>query len=86
MRNSLPMLIALAALLGACATPSTSLLAPSVVAPPKRPPLPPSARQPTMPPECAPSCSAALTSERESWRLLLTVPTQPGSGASAPTR
>ncbi len=49
------------------------------------PALPASARQPQTPPECLPSCSSALATERERWLSLLTPPTPPGQAASAPT-
>ena len=49
------------------------------------PALPESAQQPTPPPECLPTCSQALTQERERWLILLTAPTPPGQAASAPT-
>ena len=86
MRKSLPMLSALAALLGACATPSTSPLAPSQVAAPVRPPLPPSARPPSRPPECDPTCLQAWQNEVQRLQSLLTAPTQPQLPASQPMR
>lgn len=49
------------------------------------PPLPASAQQPTPPPECLPTCSNALMTERERWLILLTPPTPPAQAASAPT-
>ena len=49
------------------------------------PPLPASAQQPTLPPECLPTCSNALMTERERWLILLTAPTPPALPASAPT-
>jgi hypothetical protein len=39
----------------------------------------------TQPLICSPSCSAALTSERERWRALLTTPATEAAPASAPT-
>ncbi len=77
-------LIALALLLPACATqqPTTRHV---TVPPPAIPPLPPEARQPPAPAWCYPTCSAALTAERESWLKRLTDPAPPGSPASEPT-
>ena len=49
------------------------------------PALPESALQPTLPPECLPTCSNALMTERERWLTLLTAPTAPALPASAPT-
>ena len=49
------------------------------------PALPASARQPQTPPECSPTCSNALMTERERWLILLTAPTPPALPASAPT-
>ena len=49
------------------------------------PPLPASALQPPPPLECLPTCSQALTQERERWLILLTAPTPPALPASAPT-
>ena len=49
------------------------------------PALPESAQPPTPPPECLPTCSQALTQERERWLILLTAPTPPALPASAPT-
>ena len=49
------------------------------------PALPASAQQPTPPPECLPTCSNALMTERERWLILLTAPTPPALPASAPT-
>lgn len=66
---SVPVMLA-----SACSTswPPTSSAS---VAPPQIPTLPANARQiqPT-PSICLPSCSDALTQERESWRLLLMKP------------
>lgn len=50
------------------------------------PPLPAQARQPAPLPWCLPTCSKALTAERESWRRQLTLPESPASPASGPTR
>lgn len=49
------------------------------------PALPASAQQPTPPPECLPTCSNALMTERERWLGLLTLPTPPALPASGPT-
>jgi len=78
----MPMLPAL--LLAGCAatSPTTS---PPTVPPPRLAPLPDSARQTPQPSICSPSCSAALTSERERWRALLTTPATEAAPASAPT-
>ena len=61
----------------------------TVTAPPPEPPripaLPLQARQPAMPSICSPTCSAGLTTQRESWRASLTWPTPPAAPASAPT-
>ena len=76
-------------LLTACA--SNSPLSPAPQAPVlvsrqvTLPPLPESARQPQTPPECLPTCSNALMTERERWLILLTAPTPPALPASAPT-
>lgn len=69
--SCLLMLTALVLLVTACgATLQTTSSA--TVPPPSLAPLPESARQTAPPSICSPSCSAALTSERESWRSLLT--------------
>lgn len=78
------MLAVLALLLTACAAPPTPTLPPSVVAPPRIPPLPQAARQPPAPAWCSPTCSAALTRERENWLQRLTLPMPPASPASGP--
>ena len=49
------------------------------------PELPESAKQPTPPPECLPTCSNALMTERERWLGLLTPPTPPALPVSVPT-
>lgn len=49
------------------------------------PPLPTWARQPVTPSECLPTCSDALTRERENWQTLLTGDTLPAAPASAST-
>ncbi len=43
------------------------------------------ARQPATPSICLPTCSAGLTSARESWRRSLTSAVSPASSASAVT-
>jgi hypothetical protein len=69
--------------LGCAATsPTTS---PPTVRPPMLAPLPDSARQTPAPSICSPSCSAALMSERESWRALLTMPGFEAPHANEPT-
>ncbi|VWB30066.1 hypothetical protein BLA23254_01285 [Burkholderia lata] len=49
------------------------------------PALPPEARQPATPSICLPTCSAGLTSARESWRGSLTSAASPAGSASAVT-
>lgn len=49
------------------------------------PPLPPSARQPQLPPECSSGCLANLTSERERWQSMLIEAAQPASSAKPST-
>lgn len=67
-------------LLAGCETPRAQpLIAPAV------PPLPAQARQPAPLPWCLPTCSKALTAERENWRRQLTQPESPASPASGPT-
>lgn len=80
-----PMLTLPALLLAGCAatSPTTS---PPTVPPPRLAPLPDSARQTLAPLICLPSCSAALTNERENWRALLTMPGPGVVPASAPTK
>ena len=60
-------------------------LPPSPVRGVQLPPLPATARQATTPSVCSPTCSDALTKERESWRQSLTKAASVGSPASAPT-
>lgn len=74
--------IALAALATACSS-ASPLSRP--VAGPQIPPLPASARQPAAASICSPTCSDALTRERESWQQLLTPPAPPARPASGPT-
>ena len=77
-------LIALLLLASGCAAtlPTTS---PPTVSGPQLQPLPASARQTAPPLICLPTCSDALTSERESWRQSLTPPAPVVPPASAPT-
>lgn len=63
------MLLPLVLLLAACAPKSPAYVS---VSPPAIPPLPSEARQGPAPLICSPSCSAALTTERESWLKSLT--------------
>ncbi len=49
------------------------------------PALRPEARQPATPSICLPTCSAGLTSARESWRRSLTSEASPASSASVVT-
>lgn len=76
------MLMLLVLLLSGCASDSVNLLRP--VTPPTIPPLPAQAKQPAIPSMCLPTCSAALTKERESWLNTLTPPASPGRPANAP--
>lgn len=82
LRPTAPLLIALAALATSCAVVSP-LSRP--VAGPEIPPLPASARQPGKPSICSPTCSDALTRERESWLPTPTPPAPQEKPASAPT-
>ncbi len=77
-----PLLLSL--LLSGCAA-SLPPLPPVVVKEAAIPPLAPEARQPATPSECLPTCSAALTVERESWLNTLTAPELQAKPASAPT-
>ena len=61
-----PMLMMLAALATACSSVSPPL-SPQPVAPPRIPALSPLSRQPAIPSECLPTCSAGLIKERDSW-------------------
>lgn len=74
------MLLLLALPLAACSSASISSSQPPAI-----PPLPPEARQPATPSICLPTCSAGLTSARESWRNMLTAPALPASSVSATT-
>lgn len=78
------MLLALLPLLSGfqCASLGSSLPG---VPPPQIQPLAASARQPTTPSECLPTCSAALTVERGSWLNSPTPLSPPAASASAPT-
>lgn len=81
-------LLWLALALTACATssaPSPVPIAVNVTRQVQLPPLPASARQPAQPSECLPTCSKALTQERERWQRLLTDPGPQGSSASEVT-
>ncbi len=75
-------------LLAACASSSPLSPVPQVPVLVSRqmtlPALPESAQQPTPPPECLPTCSNALMTERERWLGLLTLPTPPALPASGP--
>lgn len=75
-------------LLAACASdsplspvPQVPLIVSRQMTPPA---LPASAQQPTPPPECLPTCSNTLMTERERWLILLTAPTPPALPASGP--
>lgn len=63
-----------------------SVSPPSVVPPPKVPPLPSEAKQSPAPAWCLPSCSAGLTTLRESWLKLLTDQEPQDLPASAPIK
>ncbi|SEB80553.1 hypothetical protein SAMN05216178_2323 [Pseudomonas saponiphila] len=65
------MLLPLALLLGACSGQSTTSPAVSQPKAAVIPALPPQARQQPAQPWCLPTCSSALTSERETWRQML---------------
>lgn len=79
-RRLAPMLPALLLCLASCGHDSPLLLHPPPA--PVIPPLPAQARQPAPIPECSPTCSAALTSERASWLRMLTPPESPERPAS----
>ena len=83
MRRGL-MLAALALLLTACAA-SSPPISPAPVQAAQMPALPPQARQPQVPSICSPTCSSALTAERESWQRSLTPPTPPEQPANGLT-
>lgn len=83
-RSLLPMLLVLPMLLSACAS-SSPPLPPVVVPPAEIPPLPAQARQPTIPSDCLPTCSAKLMIDFNTWRNTLTGPETQGSPASGPT-
>lgn len=65
----------------ACELPSFS----QPVEPARIPSLPAQARQPQTLTNCSPSCSAALTTEREAWLRILTPPGRQGRPASEAT-
>lgn len=58
---------------------------PEIVRPPAIPRLPPAARQPTTPPECSPTCSAAASSAFDAWLQSPTSAAPPELRASGPT-
>ncbi|CPR20634.1 hypothetical protein BN1221_04427c [Brenneria goodwinii] len=67
------MLLMLSLLLTACGAPLQQLGASSQqVKPAAYPQLPQQARQEPVPQYCSPTCSSALTTERESWQRTLT--------------
>ena len=70
--------------LAGCTTPPAPL-PPEPVRSVQIPPLPTWARQPATQSVCSPTCSDALTKERESWRQSLMKAGSVGSPASAPT-
>lgn len=78
-RRALPLMLPLL-LLTACANKSPGSSHGLTI-----PPLRPEARQPVTPSICLPTCSAALTTARESWRNTLTAPASPASSASVTT-
>lgn len=55
------------------------------VACPTIPPLPLTARQPSLALACLPTCSAALPSALTNWQARLTAPDSPASAVSLPT-
>ena len=73
-KRSLPnrTLLLLALLMSGCACKLPNSAPPPIERP--EPPLSNQARQPAIPLECLPPCSAALTRERESWLPTLTLP------------
>lgn len=79
------MLLPLVLLLTGCAHAPPNLLPAVVVPPPQIPPLPREARQPPLPAWCSPTCSAGLTTQRESWLRLSTEPLSPAEPANGPT-
>ncbi|UZV40214.1 hypothetical protein Acica_09 [Acidovorax phage Acica] len=83
--RALALMLALPSLLATgCAATSPPTSSPTVK-PPKIEPLPEAARQTAAPSICSPTCSAALTTERENWRQLLTTPVPAAGDASAST-
>lgn len=52
---------------------------------PQIPPLPVVARQPTLPSECSPTCSANASTVFDSWLITPTNPAPPARPASGPT-
>lgn len=49
------------------------------------PTLAQSARQPTPPPQCSPTCSSNAAKDAQNWLYMLTQPGKPASLASSPT-
>lgn len=86
LRSLLPALMALAFVMlsSGCATNSPPS-PPQVVAPPSLPPLPATARQPTPPAICSPTCASGLMQLRKELLDSLTQPLLPALPASAPT-
>lgn len=78
------MLLPPIALAAACSSVSPPL-PPAVVRPALIPPLPVQARQPALPEFCSPTCSAALTRERDSLLPSATPAAPPARPASAAT-
>lgn len=78
-------LIALPLMLQACGFTKPLVLPPAPVEAARIPPLPATARQPELPTFCSPSCSSALTAERESWLRSLTPAGPAASNASSGT-
>ena len=78
----LPLLLAL--LVSGCAT-NSPLPAPQTE-PPRNPPLPMEARQPTPPEACLPTCKEGWLKLRTELSNLLTKAGLPGSGASGSTK
>jgi len=77
------LLIALPALLTACAAPPPQLPQPVAVQCQRIPPMPAAARQPQTPAWCSPTCSDVLESDFRSWESLLMNAASPAAPASA---
>lgn len=78
------LLAALPLLLVACGA-SLPVSPPAPVQRAKIPALPLSARQPSPPSQCLPTCSDGAASDAQNWADSLTLPASPGKYASGPT-